>query len=83
MTNKKSNRNNAKPRDLSEVSLLSYVEFEGKKVNIEDIAQKIKSLYSQKYHKKLLKLEIYINTAESRAYYVANGIAGPDSYIEL
>lgn len=80
---KKSNRNAPKPRDLSEVSLMSYVEFSGKQINIEEIAQKIKSLYSQKYHKKLLNLEIYINTAENRAYYVANGVAGPDSYIDL
>lgn len=83
MANDKSNRNCSKPRDLSGISLLSYVEFNGKKVNIEEIGQTIKSIYSKRYHKKLHTLEIYINTAEGRAYYVANGVAGPDMYVDI
>jgi hypothetical protein len=67
----------------SEFAVNSYVEFDGKKVNIDEIQKTIKTLYSQKLHKKLSTLEIYINIAESKAYYVANGVSNPDYFVEL
>lgn len=83
MSTNEVNKVKQKPRDLSGISILSYVEYNGKQVNIEAVGQAIKSLYSKKYHKKLNTLEIYINVAEERAYYVANGVAGPNMYIDL
>ena len=59
-----------------------FIEFDGKKYNYSDIIEKCKAAYKDGSRKQIKSISVYVNTNDSKAYYVVNGKAD-GSFVEL
>jgi len=62
-----------------------YIEFNGKKTNVEDLSKKAKEIWKAngKRLKDLESVELYFKPEENKCYYVFDGKAIDDNYFNI
>lgn len=70
----------AKPEKIQE----TFFQINGQDIKAEDIVAKVLEKYKSENHRigSIKTLQTYVNVSEGRAYYVINGKAGDDQFIE-
>lgn len=70
-------------KTMTKVDKLNF-EFNGKSVNAQEVTDAAMKDFKAKHADvKVKTFDVYINAAESKAYYVVNGTAENDYFVEL
>lgn len=61
----------------------TYVEFAGKQISTDELADKVRADYKAKSKTRIKTIEIYVKPDDNAAYYVVNGKADEGNKIDL
>ena len=73
-----------KKKDIEKIEKNTYIEFNGKQIDMNEMYERAGKLYKEiKPEAKIENLKLYVNIAESKIYFVVNGITEDNFKFEI